>query len=424
VRQQFLLTRLQSTHGEIKAKAGALYDEVRANVPAKSEAPADTVLAMISTRADELGGVKNLSSMEKMIYAKLSPRTIKRTEEVPGNPLMPGAQSSSTRLVETVKQPTYSLLDDVRRDLTAAKYSRQGPFKDSDDRLITMLEGALRKDQQAAAESYGMGATWELAQKTAASYKGIQDDLSAIFGKNLDESLVGKLSGAVKLLPAGDTSKFIRLVTSIPESMRQEVVASGLSTAFGISAKRGNISFHSYAQWYEGLVKNKQAYAALMSNLPQPARKHLSDLYRVSSSISAASKERIVTGRINAIKDDLKGVDSLVARLYETAKRSAVGAVVGAVATPVVGPGAAAIASAFVKGAKPEAVKTVDALINSPAFIALAKQGTETPTRGGALRLVHSQAFRQFTRAVGQSHDPSEAEKWVRQAMQGNNQQK
>lgn len=416
-------SNLQSTYDQIKGKADDLYDQVRAAIPAKSEAPADNVLAMINARADELGGVKNLSPMERMVVAKLSPKTVKSTETVPGNPLMPGAQSASTRTVAALKQPTYALLDDVRRDLTAAKYSRQGPFKDSADRLITMLEGALRNDQQAAAEKFGMGATWDLAQKTAASYKGIQDDLSAIFGKNLDESLVGKLNGAVKLLPQGDTSKFVRLVKSVPEGMRQDVVASGLNTAFGKSAANGNVSFAKYAQWYEGLVKNKQSYTALMANLPPAARKQLSDLYRVSKGISAASKERIVTGRIKAIDEQLKGADSLVARLYDTAKRSALGAAVGTIATPVVGPGAAAaIASALTKGAKPSAVKAVDELINSPTFIALAKQGTQTPTRGGTLRLVHSHAFRKFAQAVGQSHDPSVAERWVRQAMQGNNQ--
>lgn len=404
-------TALQRTHGQIKARASALYGEVRAAVPAKAEAPAPTVLDMIAARADELGGMKNLSTMERMINAKLSPKVRKA---------VPGEEAQAPR------QPTYALLDDVRRDLTAAKYSRQGPFKDSDDRLITMLEGALRKDQQAAAERFGMGETWDLAQKAAASYKGIQDDLSAIFGKNLDESIVGKLTGAIKLLPAGDTSKFLRLVRSVPEEMRQEVVASGLNTAFGKSAQRGTLNFNSYANWYEGLLRNKQAHAAVMSNLPAPARKQLSDLYRTASAISAATKERITTGRINAVTDELKGADGLVARLYDTAKRSSAGLAAEAVTTPLGIPGAgvaAGIASAFTKGAKPSAIKAVDELIASPAFIALAKQGTQAPTRGGKLRLVHSEVFKRFARAVGHSHDPSVAEKWVTQAMQNNNQQ-
>lgn len=421
--------RLQATHDEIKGHADKLYEEIRAAVPAKSDAPAENVLALIAKRADELDGVKNLSPMEKMIFSKLSPRIVKQTETVPGNPLMPGGQSATTRTVQSAKHPTYALLDDVRRDLTAARIQRAGPFKDADARLITMLEGALRKDQQAAAEQFGMGATWDLAQKTAASYKAIQDDLSALFGKDLDKSLVRSLSGSVKLLPQGDPSGFIRLVKSIPESMRQEVVASGLNTAFGKTAANGNGSFSRYATWYEGLLKNKQSYTAIMSNLPPSARKQLSDLYRVSRSISAATKERITTGRINAIKDELKPADTLAGRLYEVARQSALGATVGSAVGAVAGPGVgAAVASALAKGAKPEAIKAVDKLITSPEFAELAKkaaQGAAAPEqRRATLRLVHSATWKRFAHAAKQPINPTAAERWVTQALQNNNQQR
>lgn len=420
--------QLQATHDDIKSQADKLYDEVRANVPAKADAPADNVVSMIRARADDLGGVKNLSSMEKMILAKLSPRSVKQVEEIPGNPLMPGAQTSSARTIQAVKQPTYALLDDVRRDLTAARIQRAGPFKDSDARLITMLEGALRKDQQGAAERFGQGATWDLAQKTSATYKSIQDDLTALFGKDLDKSLVRTLSGSVKLLPQGDPSQFIRLVKSIPESMRQEVVASGLNTAFGKSAANSKGSFNHYATWYEGLLRNKQSYNAIMSNLPPAARKQLSDLYRVARSINASTRERITTGRVLAVKDDLKPADNLAARLYGVAKQSALGATVGSAVGAVAGPGVgAAVASALAKGAKPEAIKAVDKLITSPEFVELAKKaahGSAPEQKRATLRLVHSAAWKKFAHAANQPINPTAAERWVTQALQNNNQQR
>jgi hypothetical protein len=419
---------LQATHDEIKGQADDLYNQVRSAVPAKADAPADNVLAMINARADELGGIKNLSPMEKMVAAKLSPKTVNQVETVPGNPLMPGAQTASKRTVQALKQPTYALLDDVRRDLTAARIQRAGPFKDSDARLITMMEGALRKDQQAAAEQFGQGATWDLAQKTAASYKAIQDDLSALFGKNLDESFAGDLAGAVRALPTGDPSKFIRLVKSIPESMRHEVVASGLNTAFGKTAANSNGSFARFATWYEGLLKNKQSHAAVMSNLPPEARKQLSDLYRVARGISASTRERITTGRINAIKDELKPADNLAARLYGVAKQSALGATVGSAVGAVAGPGVgAAVASALARGAKPEAIKAVDKLITSPEFIELAKKasaGAAPEQKRATLRLVHSAAWKKFAHLAKQPTNPTAAERWVTQALQNNNQQR
>lgn len=419
---------LQAAHDEIKASADKLYDEVRAAVPAKSDAPAENVLTMINARADELGGAKNLSKEERMIAAKLSPRTVNETEIVPGNNLIPGAQTGTKRITQVIKQPTYALLDDVRRDLTAARIQRAGPFKDSDARLITMLEGALRKDQQAAAEQFGMAATWDLAQKTSAAYKGIQDDLTALFGKNLDESFVGDLAGAVRALPAGDPSKFLRLVKSIPESMRQEVVASGLNTAFGKSAANGKGSFAKYAAWFEGLAKNKQSMTAIMSNLPPEARKQLSDLYRVARAINASTRERITTGRLIAIKDELKPADNLASRLYGVAKQSALGATVGSAVGVVAGPGVgAAVASALAKGAKPEAIKAVDKLITSPEFVELAKKaaaGTASERKRATLRLVHSAAWKRFAHAAKQPINPTAAERWVTQALQNNNQQR
>lgn len=414
---------MQDTYDTLKTKAGALYDEVRAAVPAKSEAPADNVLGMIRARADELGGDKNLSSMEKMILGKLTPKMQAIKQEVPG---LPGGTAAATRTTQVAKPPNYALLDDVRRDLTAAKYGRQGPFKDSDDRLVTMLEGALRKDQQSAAERYGMGAKWNLAQSTAQSYKAVQSDLTSLFGKNLDQSIVGDLGRSVSSLPKGDIQKFVGLVKATPDSLRQEVVASGLNTAFGKSAQRGSLNFNSYANWYEGLLRNKQAHAAVMSNLPPQARKQLSDLYRISRAIGAATKERITTGRINAVTDQIKGADSLVSRLYDTAKRSSLGAVAATAAAhiPLVGPGAAAaVASALAKGAKPSAIKAVDTLIASPEFIAMVKQVGTAAEKPATLRLVHSKPFSNFVRAVGLPHEMSNREKWVTQAMQAENQQ-
>ncbi|WP_296946812.1 hypothetical protein [uncultured Massilia sp.] len=413
---------LTGVHDQLKGHADNFFDEIRAAVPAKAEAPAENVLAMIKARADELDGMKNLSPMEKMIFAKLSPKRIMQTEEVPGNPLMPGAQSATKRTVPVTKQPTYALLDDVRRDLTAARIQRAGPFKDSDSRLISMLEDALKKDQRAVLDQHGMAAKWDLAQKTVASYKAVQDDLGALFGKHLDESFVGKMSTAMKALPAGDPTQLIKLLKSVPESMRQEVVASGLSTAFGKTAANGHVSFGKFATWYEGLLKNKQSHLAVMTHLPPGARKQLSDLYRVSKGISAATRERITTGRLNAIKDDLKPIDNFTGRLYKTARESAVGATVGTTVGWALGPGAgAAVASALSKGAKPEAIKAVDKLLTSPEFIELARKtahGVRTEQQGAILRFVQSPGWRRFAHVMKMPGSATASQRWVTQALQ------
>lgn len=389
--------RLQGTQQELEARANKLYEEVRKGVPATTPAPADSVLSFVKQRADELGGAANLSPMEKQILAKLS--------------------------TKAGKQPTYALLDDVRKDLGAAA-KQSGPFKDADIGLAKKLYSLLSNDQAAVVDSLGMSDTYNAARQAVAVRKGIEDDLAALFGKNLDKSLVPDLNGAVRALPTGDSAKLVRLLKSVPEDMRQEVVASGLNAAFGKTAKQGSISFSGFSKWYEGLLKNKQAYTAVMANLPPSSRKQLSDLYRVSKGVSAASKERITTGRIQAVMDELKPADNLAAKLYDTARKSAVGAAAGTVVTPILGPGAgAAIASALTKGAKPSSIKAVDQVISSPEFLNLTKQAGKPGEKAARLRLVHSKPFTRFVRAAGQPRELSDREKWILEAMQAENQQ-
>lgn len=423
-------SRLMSTQRELEAQADELYGALRKGVPARAEAQASNVLGFIKQRSKDLGGEQNLSPMERAILAKLEPKA-----KVPHQHGAPKAQQQglldqfgnplAQPVTRAKKQPTYALLDDVRRDLTAARVKREGVFKDADTGLIKKLEQELMKDQRAAIEPYGMLPTFDAARTAVAVRKGLEDDLAALFGKNLDQSLVGDLSGAVKSLPAGDASKLVRLLKTIPEEMRRDVVASGLNTAFGKTARNGQLNFATYSNWYEGLLRNKQAYTALMANLSPQARKQLSDLYRVSKGISSATRERITTGRIQAVTEEIKGADTLMANIYGVAKRAAVGIAAEAVTTPLGAPGAgiaSGLTSAFMKG-KPNTMKAADALIASPEFAELTKQAGKPGAKVATLRLAYSKPFTQFIRATGQPRELSNREQWILQAMQAQNQQ-
>lgn len=391
--------RMQATQQALESEADKLYADLRAGIPARSDAPAPTVLGFIEQRAADLGGRQNLSAMEKMILGKLSPK-------------------GGT-------QPTYALLDDVRRDLTAARVKRQGPFKDSDTGLIKKLERELMTDQRAAIEPHGLLDLFDTARRTVAVRKGLEDDLIALFGKAVDGSLVDGLSGAVAALPKGNAAPLVRLLNAIPEGSRQEVVASGLNAAFGKSARNGQLSFPAFANWYEGLLRNKQSYAALMSNLPQPARKQLSDLYRVSRGIRLATRERITTGRIQAVQEEIRGADTLLSNLYGVAKRAAVGIPAEAATSAVGLPGAgiaAGITSALTKG-KPNTMKSVDSLLSSPEFIDLAKKAGKPGEQAAARRFANSRRFMRFVRAAGSPRELSNRERWVLQSLQAQNQQ-
>lgn len=403
---QAVRTNLSQTVANLERRANTAYDDLRQNIPAQTRGPADNVLAFVEQRALDLDGPKNLSPLEKAVRSKLSPKEIKDAD---GN-------------VIGMRQPTYALIDDVRRDIGAAA-RQQGAFKDADTGLAKRLYALIDDDQFALAEAAGRGEQYRLAKSLVAMRKGIEDDMISLFGRELDQSLVTKLSTATTALSKGDADKLVKVLQAIPEDMRQMVAASALNTAFGKATQNGALNFNTYANWYEGLLQNKQAYAALMNNLPQPARKALSDLYRVSNNVRKATRERITTGRIQAVQQELQGADTLLSNVFNVAKRAAIGIPAEAATTAVGLPGAgiaSGLTAALSKGVKPEVLKAADELISSPEFQRLAVEGaTKTNPSQATIRSVAlSAAFRRFADAAKMPRELSWRERWLVQSMQ------
>ena len=407
---QSVRTQLDQTVTNLSNQADDAYKALRTQIPSQTRGQADNVLNFVQKRADDLDGPENLSSLEKMVRNKLTPKPIK---DDAGN-------------VIGTRAPTYALIDDVRRDVGAA--ARQaGPFADADTGLAKQLYRLIDDDQFALAQTAGQGESYRLAKSLVQMRKGFEDDMTSLFGRQLDQSLVSKLESATMSLSKGDADKLAKILTAIPKDMRQAVTASSLNTAFGKATQNGTLNFNTYAKWYEGLLANKQAYAALMANLPQPARKQLSDLYRVSSNVSKATRERITTGRIQAVQQELQGADNMLSNIYGLAKRAAVGVPIEA-ATSLVGLPGAGIASgltaALTKG-KTNALKAADDLIASPEFQRLAVEAVSTnsnPSKATVKAVLMSQSFRKFADAVKLPREMSAREKFIVQSLQAQEQ--
>lgn len=408
--------RMQATHTELSAREDKLYQQLREKVGPTTDAPAANALAFAEQRAKELGGRQNLSPMEKDIIAKLSPKG--GDDAAMLESLGPAArQQAMEQGVGAIRQPTYALLDDVRRDVGAAARAK-GPFSDADTGLAKKYYSLLTQDQAAVADAAGATDIAQAARAATVARKGMEDDLAALFGKNLDQSLVPQVSGAMKSAAGGDASKLLAVLKATPDGMKQEVVASGMATVFRNAATRGEINFTGYAKWYENLQRNQQAYAAVMSNLPPPARQQLADLYRVSKGISDSLNARIKTGLRSSVLQELQGApDTLALRLFDLAKHAGKGLAADAVGGHGAGL-AMGLFSALKGNAKPNAVKAIDELLTSPEFQHLAAT-TGTPQQAEAVRrFAYSKAFTKFARAVGNPRELSNRERWVLQAMQ------
>lgn len=407
---QAVRTQLDQTVTNLSNQADDAYKALRTKIPSQTRGDATNVLEFVQRRADDLDGAENLSALEKMVRSKLTPKPIK---DEAGN-------------VIGTRAPTYALIDDVRRDVGAA--ARQaGPFADADTGLAKQLYRLIDDDQFALAQGAGQGESYRLAKSLVQMRKGFEDDMVSLFGRQLDQSLVGKLESATMSLTKGDSDKLAKILTAIPKDMRQMVTASALNTAFGKATQNGALNFNTYAKWYEGLLANKQAYAALMANLPQPARKQLSDLYRVASNVSKATRERITTGRIQAVQQELQGADNLLTNIYGVAKRAAVGLPIEAATSAVGLPGAgiaSGLAAALTK-TKPGALKAADELISSPEFQRLAVETVSTgnqPSKATVKAVLMSQSFQKFADAVKLPREMSAREKFIVQSLQAQEQ--
>ena len=407
---QAVRTNLSQTVATLESKADDAYAQLRANIPADSTGPADNVLNFIEQRVRNLGGdPKDLSPLEQSILAKLTPKPIKDAQ---GN-------------VIGARLPTYTLIDDVRKDIGAAAREK-GQFKDADTGAAKNLYNLIDDDQFNLAETFGRGEQYRAAKSLVAMRKGLEDDMVSLFGKQLDQSLVSKLSTATSSLSKGDAEQLAKILTAIPKDMRKTVAASALNTAFGKATQTGTLNFNTYANWYQGLMENKQAYAALMSNLPQSSRKALSDLYRVSDNVRKASRERITTGRIQSVQQELQGVDSLLNNVFTVAKRAAIGVPIEAVTTSIGLPGAglaSGLTSALSKGVKPEVIKKADELIASPDFQRLVIETTKAaPSEASIRQAAMSQSFQNFADAVKLPKALDARIQWLQAATQAERQ--
>lgn len=376
-------------------------DVVNPAIPKRVEVDAQNILGYIRTRADDLGGFQNLSPMEKEIFGKLSPKTV----------IVDG--------VEIEKLPTYTLLDDVRKDIGSG-YKSTGPFKDADRAQLDRLYRLLSEDQMSVAAEFGVDAALRQANSLVRLRKGVELDMTSLFGKQLHQSMVSKLDKSFKALTKGDEKQLIALLKSVPADMRPEVVASGMKTAFGRASMDRPISFNDYATFYQGLLQNKKAYAAVMSNLPQESRKLLSDLYRVSNSIAKASRERIQTGRLTAVTDQLKNADSLIGGILGIAQKGAIVTTLetGARAVGIPGAGVAAWAASALGKDKTSRQKVADSVLSSPELLRASRLIAEGQTEAGAKVLARSKAFARFAKEMNIPQDMNAKTRWILSTMQ------
>jgi hypothetical protein len=389
----------QSTIKNLEEEASVLYNRVEEVIPKQAPAPAENILAFLRKNLEDVGdaGLSGLTKLERVAFKALN---------------KPEGQ-----------YPTYAMLDRMRK-LIGNSTNPMMAFKDGDTGMARKMYKLISADQQMIADAHGIGDVYKMAKELVTTRKGIEENAQNILGRDLSDSIVGNLRDAVGNLAKGDNTKFAKLISMVPAELRQEVTANSLLHALAKSPKNSEFGPTQFAGWYEGLVKNKISYRAIMSNLPKEARKNLSDLYRISSGVRAASREFLTTGKILEVTNQFKSADSLASRIFEAAGgrvvAGAAGTAVGAVTNPAFG---AVVGAALGKGGeKTTLIKKVDALLSSDAFKDAVKSANSGQARAGARGLARSRFFSDYVRALRNPLEMSDREKWILSALQGQNQ--
>lgn len=231
---------------------------------------------------------------------------------------------------------------------------------------------------------------FDLARATSELRFGAIDDQISLFGKKVQdalvgsESLVGGLSAAMKPMTTGTAENFLNLMNAIPEDMRTNVALTGLRMMFGTSAKTGGLNFGTFSKWYEGVLANKPTYDALKKYLPPETMKMFDDVYKVSRGVTRALEERVRNGATLQLTEILT-TEGVMSQVYEMAKNVGKAGAAEVVSTTIGQPGLG-LASVLIRGlskpvsqesrrnAQQQALNAADALLTSPAFMNMVTQ--------------------------------------------------
>ena len=405
---QQIRTRMTTTLDDLAPIENTQWGNLRAGVGEANRFNPAKILEHIEQRIIKVGGaVEDLSSLEQYVYKKLKPR--ENFGKIGG---------SSERILLSIDDPTFTLIDDVRRTVGAASKSRGELGATADTGMAKLLYGLLDADVKDIALATGQRELYDMAKATTRQIVGLESDVISLFGKQVANSLVPDLTKSMGGLVKGDADTFIRLINNVPEEMRESVVASGLQGAFGRATLNGALNFNSYARWYDGLLRNRVAMNTMFKYLPNGARKQLSDLYRVAKAVNLSTVEAVRTGR--PIQNALEG-DTLLGKFYSVGKRAAIAVPLEIAATPMGlgGSGIAAGVAAAVaggRGLKSSTMEALDGVMASPQFLNAAASAGTAQEQATVRALAGSRPFIDFLKSV--NIPPSEGEQFIISAFQ------
>ena len=393
---------------ELQPLENKLWTDLRAKIGEASRFNPAQTLEYLEQRIASVGGrVEDLRPLERQVWDRLKPVDIEGT--LNGQKIIIGQET-----------PTYGLIEQWRGTVGAATRG-QGPYADTERGAAQQLYKMLAGDVEAIAKDAGAESLQRQAKATSKLLMSFEDDNVALFGKELGKSIVPTINNSIGAMSRGDASAFINLMRRVPATLRREVAVSSIVNSFGNATKNGALNYNSYVRWYEGLLRNREAKAVLDKALGPEARKTFRDLYDISKGVNRAIQEKIRTGRPRGIVEGLNEADTLLNKLWDIGKRSALGVPVEvglqfAGMPPMYGMVSAITAATTRTLSKKEALAALDSVMSSPAFVNALRSAGTAQEQQAARQLANSTPFKRFMQEVGLP--PTDGESFIISAFQ------
>lgn len=376
---------LTSTRADLNKQASEIYKKVDAAVPKQTPVQLDNLFTTLTDIAGEVGQ-EGMTAPEKKLLSLF------QTGEAGGGDI------------------TYGRLIREKNLIGKALKRQESPYGSMDEATLKRLYAALASDQlDNVSRVAGEEVRRELraANLIYAKERALGDRIVNAFGTDLEGGIANKMRSAITSGAKGEAGDFARLLKTVPDDLRKEVVATALAsvTRSTRGAEKGGFGFSEFADIYPKLRANPQVYKQIVETLGPKASDTLRDLYQVSKRITEARANVLTTGKANQPLLESLNAEGIVSRIMgSTVAKGAVAEVVGkAPGGGLLIPG---IMDAMSKGS-PDAVRAAGKMFSSPEFQGLLN---DVATKSDASERVINQVsmskpFRSFIATIGLKGD-------------------
>jgi hypothetical protein len=372
---------LTTTRKALNDQAGEIYKRVDAAVPKQTPVQLDNLFTTLTDIAGEVGQ-EGMTAPEKKLLGLF------QTGEAGGGDI------------------TYGRLIREKNLIGKALKRQESPYGSMDEATLKRLYAALASDQlDNVSRVAGEEVRRELrgANLIYAKERALGDRIVNAFGTDLEGGIANKMRSAITSGAKGEAGDFARLMKTVPDDLRKEVVATALAsvTRSTRGAEKGGFGFSEFADIYPKLRANPQVYKEIVQALGPKASDTLRDLYQVSKRITEARANVLTTGKANQALVESLNAEGIIARIMgSTAGKRAVGGAMGFV--PGAGLVMPEIMEAMSRG-NPDAIRAAGKMFSSPEFQGLLN---DVATKGDAPdrainKVSMSKPFRDFISTIG-----------------------